>query len=748
MERNVDDLVSQVNLNLPATVAGQTIYALNASGYLISFDSEMPSTVRTQKSISGITAGQVVSGLDFRPATGQLYALGYNTTTGDAQLYTLNPTTAAATSVAPSVMLASGMTHISFDFNPTVDRIRITSSNGNNYRLHPTTGAIAATDGMLAFGTGDVNNGATPMIVAGAYTNSYIGSTATGLYGYNATTNSITFQNPPNNGTLITQGPLGITINPADPTVDFDFYFNPTNLMNQNFMVANVGTTTFDNLYTVNIMSGATQLVGMIGQGIAVVDIAVQLMPNMPTNIEGELIYGLSSTNHLITFDSENPATVRSQIGITGVTTGQQIVGMDVRPATGELYCLGYNATSGEAQIYTLNPMNGMLTPVGTPAMLPLGIASIGFDFNPTVDRIRVTGSNGSNLRFHPTTGALVFTDGNLMFATMDDNASETPMIGSVAYTNSFGGSNVTTLYNYDNALNSFTKQVPPNDGTLNTVGTSGILVNAQDKSADFDVYYDHVEHVNKAYFAANEMTNDKLYQVDLTTGETQEIGLIGLGIAVRNIAVKITEITTNTSTASTLNVTNCGDYTSPNGSVYSQSGTYTNVIPNAAMYDSLITINLTVNPSITAELIVSNDTSLTALPVGATFQWLNCTTNTIIPGETSATWSPMSGNYAVIATNTASCSDTSACMSFLQTATLDGLTNVNFQLFPNPTSDALTIEFPENMQGTLQLVDQFGRIVENFQLDGTQLQLDVTNLNPGVYFVSFNQQIARFVKI
>jgi hypothetical protein len=51
-------------------------------------------------------------------------------------------------------------------------------------------------------------------------------------------------------------------------------------------------------------------------------------------------------------------------------------------------------------------------------------------------------------------------------------------------------------------------------------------------------------------------------------------------------------------------------------------------------------------------------------------------------------------------------------------------------------------------MQGTLQLVDQFGRIVENFQLDGTQLQLNVTNLNPGVYFVSFNQQIARFVKI
>ncbi len=155
------------------------MYGLTSNAYLISFDSDAPGTIRSHAAIIGITGGQTITGLDSRPLTGQLYAVGYNPANGESQLYTLNPATAVATAVnaAPAV-LATGMTQVSFDFNPTVDRIRVTSANGNNYRLHPLTGAIVATDVSLTYAAGDPNTGATPAIAAGAYTNSYIGSSA------------------------------------------------------------------------------------------------------------------------------------------------------------------------------------------------------------------------------------------------------------------------------------------------------------------------------------------------------------------------------------------------------------------------------------------------------------------------------------------------------------------------------------------------------------------------------------------
>jgi hypothetical protein len=48
--------------------------------------------------------------------------------------------------------------------------------------------------------------------------------------------------------------------------------------------------------------------------------------------------------------------------------------------------------------------------------------ASFGFDFNPTVDRIRVVSNTGQNLRLHPVTGVVASTDTPLTFAATDLN--------------------------------------------------------------------------------------------------------------------------------------------------------------------------------------------------------------------------------------------------------------------------------------------------------------------------------------
>lgn len=546
----LNDIAVKIERNVPAMVTGKLVYGLTTNGNLISFDSDLPTVVRSQVAVTGVAAGQVIAGMDTRPATGELYAMGYNATTGEARLYTIAPATGVATAIGmAAVNLGANLGKISFDFNPTVDRIRVTASNNANFRLHPVTGAIAATDGALAFAAGDVNVGKNPSIGSGAYTNSYIGATATTLYNYDDSLNILTTQNPPNNGVLNTVGTTGLVLNLADQTADLDIFFNEATNSNVALLCINPLTQVFDQLYKVNLGTGATSLVGSIGLGIGLTDIAVAIDRTVPAEIKGQAIFALASNNNLLTFDSNLPGTIRTAVAITGVAAGQTLVGMDFRPATGELYALGYNATNGESQLYVINKTTAVATVVGTaPIQLSLGSGSaVGFDFNPTVDRIRVVAANNANYRLHPVTGAIAATDGNLAFAAGDLNAGKNPAVGTGAYTNSFHTSTSTTLYTIDDSLAVLLTQNPPNNGTLNTVGGLGINLNLLDLSTDLDIYYDFAAKANLAFLAANTgaLAFDGLYSLNLTSGVATLTGMIGSGISIRDIAIEIDSVVT-----------------------------------------------------------------------------------------------------------------------------------------------------------------------------------------------------------
>ncbi len=523
-----------------AESSAQLVYALSGNA-LTSFNVSSPTTVLSTVTVTGVSAGQSVEGIDFRPNTGELYAIGYNQTTGEARLYTLNLTTGEATAIgAAPVMLQPNMGEVNFDFNPTVDRIRVTGSNGANYRLHPVTGVIAALDGPLAYAMGDVNFGAAPVIAAGAYTNSYIGTTTTTLFNYDAALNVLTSQNPPNNGTQNTIGTTGIIVDAVNPVVDMDIFFNAATQTNTALLCAATGFPSLTNFYTVDLTTGNTTALLPVGIPVQVDDIAVFIDRSIPT-LAGQLVYALTGNNNLISFDSDLPSFVRSITATSGVFASQPLVGLDFRPATGQLYGIGYNNTSGMARLYTLNLMTGAATTIGMDSvMLAPGLGAVTFDFNPTVDRIRVMGSNGLNFRMHPETGAVVAIDGTLNYAAGDPNLGATPFIGAGAYINSFMGSTATTLYDYDYALNILASQIPPNNGTLNTIGASGITVNATSPTIDMDIFYEYTDASNAAYLSANTGMgmNDGFYELNLTTGAATLVGSIGFGIPVRSIAV------------------------------------------------------------------------------------------------------------------------------------------------------------------------------------------------------------------
>ena len=187
--------------------------------------------------------------------------------------------------------------------------------------------------------------------------------------------------------------------------------------------------------------------------------------------------YALSDANTLVSFNPAAPA-VGTSIPVTGLTAGQTLVGIDVRPANGLLYGLGVNAATDTATLYTISVLTGVATIVGiidfAPLLVDLPGSGYGFDFNPIIDRIRVTTDGvetgiGLNFRINPNSGLLAGLDTSIVGAE----------ISGVAYTND--ETNVTTLYTLDSNSDQLMTQggvggtPSPNTGTQFPVGLVGV---------------------------------------------------------------------------------------------------------------------------------------------------------------------------------------------------------------------------------------------------------------------------------
>lgn len=443
----------------------QLTYGLTENNELVAFNANNPTMFTSKTAIAGIAAGEKLLSIDFRPATGELYALS-----NASKLYIINTATATSRAVGTGAFTpAISGTVASIDFNPTVDRIRLVSNTGQNLRLNPENGAVAATDGSI------VSSSAISGI---AYTNSKSGATATILYDLDATTGKLFKQDPPNNGTLVEVGSLGITF-----TGQAAFDINPDN------SIALVAATkdSKNNLYTLDLSTGKTTNIGTLSQ--KVIDLAI------PTDA---VAYAVDASNALQIFNPNKPEPVSK--AISGLQSGEGILGIDFRPLNGQLYALG-----SSSRIYTINLGTGAATQVGSGTLsTPLVGTEFGFDFNPTVDRIRVVSDAGQNLRLNPIDGAVAAVDGIINPGT--------PTLSSAAYTDNFAGATTTSLFVIDHNTDKLYLQNPPNAGTLVERGALGINITSNN---GFDIG----STSQKAYLVATVGTETKIYTINTTNG-------------------------------------------------------------------------------------------------------------------------------------------------------------------------------------------------------------------------------------
>ena len=305
------------------------------------------------------------------------------------------------------------------------------------------------------------------------------------------------------------------------------------------------------------------QILSSAGQESEVTELAKA--DNMDSgHAAGETLYGITTSNRLLRFDSANPRSILSRMRVTGLQPDEELLGIDFRPATGQLYALG-----STSRLYVINLQTAVATPIGAGPFSPaLEGKAFGFDFNPTVDRIRVISDAGQNLRLHPDLGTVVDfdavaagiqSDGRLAYATADVNFNRRPSAVGAAYTNPDNDpATGTTLYDLDGRRDVLATQNPPNTGTLNTVGRLGSDL---EKLVGFDISRSGVAYATvkrdgdddddddddrsrsragetKMISSGNSRGNANLVTVDLATGRVTRIGTIGTSEPIRGLAV------------------------------------------------------------------------------------------------------------------------------------------------------------------------------------------------------------------
>lgn len=63
------------------------------------------------------------------------------------------------------------------------------------------------------------------------------------------------------------------------------------------------------------------------------------------------------------------------------------------------------------------------------------------------------------------------------------------------------------------------------------------------------------------------------------------------------------------------------------------------------------------------------------------------------------------------------------------------------WQVYPNPATNTLTVAIPENNNGTLRLFDLMGREIQEWQTNETQLTLDVSKVSNGMYLLQWENE-------
>lgn len=247
-----------------------------------------------------------------------------------------------------------------------------------------------------------------------------------------------------------------------------------------------------------------------------------------------ETIVGLTASNVLVPFDSQTMQTLGGPVTISGLQSGETILGIDFRPSNGLLYGVG-----SSNRLYQINPTTGAATAIGgqfaTAFAGPAGGAlRVSIDFNPMADALRVITNSGQNFAVSPTTGAQTVQTA-LSYAAGDLNNGASPRIVGTAYANNVAGATSTRLFTVDAALDILAVQNGAFAAGIQTTVGDLFLDTGNDFGFDISPSGLAFASYNSAGFP-----NSSLYQIDLATGAANFLGGVDFAVRFTDIAVVV----------------------------------------------------------------------------------------------------------------------------------------------------------------------------------------------------------------
>jgi hypothetical protein len=249
-------------LALPAAAHADRALMLTPGNQIVSFDTAAPATTLSTVAVTGVPPTETLRGIDFRPATGQLYGWSAETP-GPAPLrtYTIDPASGAATLVGQTLANVASSIPGGVGFDAGTDRARYVDTEDRNMRIRPADGTQTTGDSTLGPPLLE------PDLVGLAYDRGFAGATLTTAYAIDRTGSRLDLLGavdgypPPNQGQIRTLGPLGFSLK-----VDADGGFD-ISVDGRAFAALTDAADNLTRLYAIDLATAAATRVGTIGAG-------------------------------------------------------------------------------------------------------------------------------------------------------------------------------------------------------------------------------------------------------------------------------------------------------------------------------------------------------------------------------------------------------------------------------------------------------------------------------------------------